>query len=155
MINRNIRVVNLLVFLALLSTACSFEARAELKKNKEIWLAHEIRNYQYDLEPVYFGDVIYLYKYPLTVIVLNGQPVSVRDKTGMELEQKHKEDIKEYSTIDGVLSFVENAINSNPDKLNISYDPVYGFPALVDIYYHFGVTDDGIRLTITNFKELK
>jgi hypothetical protein len=140
------------ILLMFITTSCLSNLKAELKQNREKWSVNQFKNYQYDLEPIYFAPIIYLYEYPLTVTVQNNVPISIKDANGEELTTEYKNEIEKFSTIDNIFVFTEKTIGINPDRLEIQYDVVYGYPTLVDIYYDINWTDNGTTLKITNFK---
>ncbi len=144
----------LLVVLAalLLSVSTSiWEQKRELSRNREKWQAQNVLNYRYHISIISsWGENALM---PLTMEYRNGQLVSVLDREGNAQELW-------WDSLAGIEGIFQEEDTSFARKLRevqeISYDPMYGFPTYVKIYYHeMGVgSEDDRKYTISHFEIL-
>ena len=132
-------------------TACKWQQKRELSRNWEKWQAQNITNYRYKVSIIsYWGGNSLM---PLTMEYRNGQLVSVVDQGG---------DIQElwWDSMGGIEAIFQEVDTSLARKLRdvqeITYDPTYGLPTYVKIYYHeTGVGGEYDRTyTISHFEVL-
>lgn len=142
----------LFLLLLLPLTGCKWEQSRELAQNREKWQAQNLTRYRYQVSIIsHWGANEFM---PLTLEFENGQLVSVVDKDGNVQESY-------WDTLGGVEALfqeVEDALAaSRRDLTEIAYDPTYGFPAYINIYYHeSGVGGEtSRRYTISNFEVLQ
>ena len=91
---------------------------------------------------------------PLTMVYQNGQLSSVTENDG-QVQELYWDTM---GGIDAIFQEVEDALSAKKrDITQIVYDPVYGFPSDVNIYYHeSGVGGEySRRYTISDFEVLK
>ena len=90
---------------------------------------------------------------PLTIVVKHGETVSMMDKDGNELDIAWERLVG----IDAIFQEVEDALSRRlRDVKEITYDPIYGFPTSIEIFYNeTGVGGENTRhYTISNFEVL-
>jgi hypothetical protein len=141
----------LIVFPLLLSlTACKLEQKHELARNREKWQAAQVTDYGYKSAIISsWGANEFM---PLSIVVKEGQLISVTDKDG------HDQPL-EWNTIAGVGAMfeeVEASLSARNRKVEVEYDPTYGFPAHVYIFYNDrGVGGEYSRdYTVSDFEVL-
>ena len=82
---------------------------------------------------------------PARIVVQNGQVVSATLGNGMPASEQRA------LTMEGYFGVVEGWIDRNPDKLEMTYDQNWGFPAQVDADFHSDGIDDEKSLSISCF----
>lgn len=141
-----------MLFPLLLSlTACTWEQKRELSRNQEKWQTQNITDYRYKVSIISYWGANELM--PLTMLYQNGQLFSVVDSKGNVQELYWDE----MGGIDAIFQEVEDSLaRKRRDVAEIEYDPTYGFPSYVDIYYHeTGVgAEYSRRYTIRDFEIL-
>jgi hypothetical protein len=146
------RKIFLIAFLAaFMLTGCKWEQKRELSRNREMWQVQSIANYRYKISIIsYWGENALM---PLTMEYRNGQLVSVVDRDGNAQELWWDS----LAGIEGIFREVDTSLARKlRDIEEISYDPTYGFPTYVKIYYHeTGVGGEYDRkYTISHFEVL-
>jgi len=145
----------ILLTLIIILTACSSIGTSELNKNKTKWENASITHYRYSLSIGCF--CAFRNDMPLTIEVKDGKPVSVITVNGTAVDAANAfaETYAPYSTVDSVFHKLETDFAGGPDKINVTYDPNYGYPVRVNIDYIAAAADDEISYEITNFEILK
>lgn len=144
----------ILLLLALTLSACSVGGGTELDQNKAKWQDADIAHYRIQLGVGCFcpvGDIM-----PMTVEVQDGEIVSIITVKGdtFPAADPMSEFILKYATIDRIFSELESDSVREADKLTVTYDPTYGFPAEVVIDYIELATDDELYLSVSAFEPL-
>ncbi|MBL3555497.1 MULTISPECIES: DUF6174 domain-containing protein [Marinobacter] len=86
---------------------------------------------------------------PLRVSVVDGDVVEVK---GLEQPLKQRDQLDNYRlTIAGVFRFIETSAARKPHKLEVEYDPSFGFPRRIKYDGHEMIADDEIQYTLTDF----
>lgn len=90
---------------------------------------------------------------PITVEVKDGQIVSMIGVNGAEILDTDPvyESLSQYATIDALFTWLGDAL-ANADKVEVSYDVVYGFPTTVAVDYITEAIDDEIWIEVSNFE---
>ncbi|HEY5731914.1 MAG TPA: DUF6174 domain-containing protein, partial [Anaerolineales bacterium] len=93
---------------------------------------------------------------PMTVEVQNGEIVSMVDANGelFVVDDPMSEFILKYATIDRIFSELGSDPVREADKLTVTYDPTYGFPADVVIDFIELAIDDELYLSVSAFEPL-
>ena len=132
-------------------TACKWEQKRELSLNREKWQAQDITDYRYEISIIsYWGENALM---PLTLEYRNGQLISVVDTEGNVQELFWDR----LGGINAVFQEVEDALARKKRKVEeIEYDPAFGFPTFVYIFYNqTGVGAEYTRrYTISHFEVL-
>jgi hypothetical protein len=79
---------------------------------------------------------------PLEVSVAHGNVVQVYDQT-----QKNTVDVKLGQTVDQLFDFVDGAIRAGAATIEVTYDPVLGFPTLITYDGSVTIADDELTIT--------
>lgn len=150
-IQQKIFLLILLFALAPGLTACKWAQKRELSRNREMWQAQNITNYRYKVSIISYWGANSLM--PLTMEYRSGQLVSVVDKDGNVQELGWDS----LSGIEAIFQEVDTSLaRKRRDVEAITYDPTYGFPTSIEIYYHeTGVGGEYTRrYTIDHFEVL-
>jgi hypothetical protein len=126
---------------------------ATLAHNHLKWQSQHITHYRFSLDVRCFCG--FTGQMPLTIEVRDGQLVSETDKTGQPVGAQFKDAFDKYDTIEKLFALLDAAKNGGADRVDIAYDPQYGFPQSAYIDYMANATDDENSLTVTHFEILK
>jgi hypothetical protein len=142
----------ILIFIALILTACSLGGKTEIERNKEKWQDAGISHYRYNLFVGCF--CVFSEDMPLVVEVKDGEVVSMEYQSGNEIDASSLELFEKYATIDRIFAELETNIYGKADEVTVKYDPTYGFPAEVSVDFIKEAIDDELALRISNFEKL-
>lgn len=145
----------LLLVLVPVLAACSAVPKSELARNREKWDAANIDSYRMTLFIGCFCG--FTDKMPLTVEVRKGEVVSMTyaDGTQVGAAEPGREFFDRFATIDRLFADLESGDSSKADKVEITYDPTYGFPAQVSVDAIQNAVDDEYSVQISNFEALQ
>jgi methionine aminopeptidase len=90
---------------------------------------------------------------PLTVEVQNGAVVSMVASNGADITP-YLDTFRAHATIESLFDLVDSAISSRVYKLEVQYDPRYGFPTSISIDPSRMIMDDQTGYYATNFEVL-
>jgi hypothetical protein len=144
----------LFVLLAIVLTGCASlvgQASGETKSDQEKWQDANVSHYRYELGIGCF--CIFSQDMPLVIEVKDGQVVSMEYKSGKEIDPAFLEEFQRYHTIDKVFAELEKA-QSEAERVEVTYDETYGFPAQITIDHAQMAADDELYLSISNFEAL-
>jgi hypothetical protein len=145
-----------LLFLVLILAACTpgGETGTELSRNKQKWQDANVTHYTFQLSVTCFCPVAGVM--PMTVEVKDGEVVSLVDVNGDAFPSTDplNDLIEKYVTIDRIFSELNSDSVQGAERLEITYDPTYGFPSDVVIDFVEEVADDELYLSITGFEPL-
>lgn len=152
---RNIHLRLLLAFILLIFvlslTACKWEQKRELSRNREKWQTQNLTEYRYKVSIIsYWGENVLM---PLTMFYRNGQLDSVLDRDG-NIQESYWDTM---GGIDAIFQEAEDALARRGREIEeIRYDPIYGFPTYIDIFYNErGVGSEYNRhYTVSDFEVL-
>lgn len=120
----------------------------EVQKNREKWQAHEISGYQIEMQKICYcvPEVV-----RMMVFEVEGDDVtSVRyADTGEDVDPQHYGD---FNTVEGMFTFVEQAIAKNPADLSIAYDENYGYIKELSVDFKENIADDEISIIASNMR---
>jgi len=142
------------IFLALVSlvfSACSPLAGSELARNRDKWRAAGIDHYRFDLSVLCFCP--FSAQMPLSVEVMGGKVVSMAYNDGTPVPESERSAFSAYATIDALFAYTEDAVRQ-ADEIQITYDPIYGFPSQAQIDFVKNAVDDELALGVENFQAL-
>lgn len=142
-----------LLLLALILTACSANG-SELSLNQKKWKDANITHYRFELTVGCFCP--FRSQMPLTVEVQNGEVVSMIDVNGetVSTADPMSEFILKYATVDRLFSELETDSVREADKLTVTYDSTYGYPAEISIDFIERAMDDELYLSMSAFEPL-
>ena len=131
--------------------ATSSDVVAEVQANKDKWLSQEINAYQIEMQKICFcaPDAVRM----MIFKVANNEIKEVRyADSGDEVDPSH---YNQHSTIEGMFTLVELALEKNPADLTIAYDAEYGYIKELTVDYQANIADDEITIIASNMKPMK
>jgi hypothetical protein len=144
------------LFLVLILTACapSAETGTELSRNQQKWQDANVNHYSMQLSVTCFCPVAGVM--PMTVEIQDGEVVSLVDVNGdaISVTDPLNDLIQKYVTIDRIFAELASASVQEAERLEVAYDPTYGFPTEVTIDFVEQVADDELYLSVTGFEPL-
>ncbi len=122
--------------------------RERFDRNLQKWMASGISSYEFTYQKLCFCLIDETQE--VRILVRDGQIVSVsRVSDGMPVDSVP---FDAFSTVDDLFDLVQRAIEQNAAKLEVEYDPLLGFPTLVDIDFAIIVADDEITIRSSNLQ---
>ena len=93
---------------------------------------------------------------PMTVEINNGEIVSITSAKGNIITPSDSlyEVVKNYAGMDALFTQLKDA-SAEADKVEVTYDPTYGFPTILAIDQIEQAMDDELYITVDNFEILK
>lgn len=149
-----------LLFAGLALTGCGTtvsEAGAEsttgpapvtLEQAKALWADHALENYQVTIQQTCFcpSDL----RQPMRVTVSGEDIVKVE---GLEQPLKNRELLDSNRlTVSGFFRFIEQSETRDPHRLDVEYDPRFGFPRRIDYDGHEMIADDEYQYELSDFR---
>lgn len=131
----------------LLNQGTSDPARKEYQANLQKWQGSDLDNYSFTLQRNCFcrGDAIR----PVNIDVENGKVVSA---TFADTGEPLPADIDFNSlSVDDLFKQVGDALDSGAARVDVKYDPTYGYPTSIYIDQSEQIADEETGFTISNF----
>ncbi len=130
----------------LLLSACG-SVNSALAKNRALWQSRQIQDYSYRLDigsnfrPPPMGNFV--------VSVKDGKAdgyvrIDYTNDTG-------NQEVLKYDTFEKIFNFLEQSYKDDSLRVDVAYDPVYGFPNEVNIYELDDPLGFMCKLTISDF----
>jgi hypothetical protein len=114
---------------------------SDLAAARQRWRSQDLHTYAFVLQRSCFcGNV-----HPLFVVVLSDTVAAVID-----FETFEGVDPRLGETVDGLFTFIENAIARPAELIRAEYDPVKGFPTTIDYDEAAQIADDEIFFRISD-----
>ena len=145
----------LLVSLLIVFVSCSSDDEGsldELSKNRRLWQSHQIIDYSWNERISCFcaGPL----ERDVFVVDLIKDSVAF-DETGYDPE--YLEELREIvfnsaHTVEDAFDLAEELLNREVAFLEIQYDEIYGFPAIISVDYVENIADDEIAYIYTDFE---
>jgi hypothetical protein len=139
-----IRFAGLAVLVAAISCSDAIGPRQQsndLESARQRWRAQNLHTYAFTLQRSCFcGNV-----HPLYVVVLSDTVAGVLD-----LETTESVDRQLGETVDGLFTFVQNAIGGHAQVIRAEYDAAKGFPAEIDYDGQARIADDEISYRVSD-----
>jgi len=145
------KLLSVLIVLAL--AACSAGNQSEIERNREKWRDANISHYRFILNIGCF--CVFSQDMPLVIEVRDGQVVSMEYQNGNPIDAGNREFFERFATIDRVFAEVDADLAGAADKIVVTYDQTYGFPAQVNIDYVKEAIDEELALTVSGFEALR
>ena len=142
----------LFVPVLILTAACSASRASEFDQNRAKWSAAHIENYEFDFTPdclCAWGPDL---SFPRHVVVRRDVAVSVTDAAGQEIDDDSKAEMKYWSTMDDIFTWLGGAVRMDPGLYTVTYDPQYGFPAHIVVGEDPQLSDTAGDFVIGNFR---
>jgi len=143
----------ILLTLIFILAACSTNGN-ELSLNQKKWKDAKITHYRFELLVGCFCP--FRSQMPLTVEIQNGEVVSMTDVNGEAVSKTDpmSEFILQYASIDRLFSELESDSVQEADKLTVTYNSTYGYPAEIAIDFIERAIDDELEITVSAFEPL-
>ncbi|QMU61994.1 MAG: hypothetical protein GKR92_09930 [Gammaproteobacteria bacterium] len=128
--------------------ATSNDISSEVQSNREKWMAHEISNYEIEMQKICYcvPEVVRM----MVFEVGDNKVETVRyADTGDDVDPQHYGD---FNTIEGMFLFVEQALEKNPADLIIAYDEEYGYIKELSVDFKENIADDEISIIASNMR---
>ena len=124
------------------------EITTELQANKEKWGAHEITNYEIEMQKICFcpPDAVRLMIFEITDNEIN----SVRYVDSDDRVDPNFYD--SYNTLNGLFELAEQALEHNPEEISIIYDDEYSYIKQISIDYKYEVADDEVTIITSSMR---
>lgn len=81
--------------------------------------------------------------------------VSSGSVTAIEKASVREESLQDYSTVPGLFSLIELWTTDEPDVVDLSFDPKYGFPRSIRIDPDTSTTDDEVIVEVQAFEAVE
>ena len=127
-------------------------SQSEIEQNKEKWRDANIPHYRYELVLSCF--CVFNEDMPLIIEVQDGKVGSMEFQSGKEIDPSLRELFDKYATIDRLFAELEADLNGAADKVDVEYDPTYGFHTKASIDFVEEAVDDELYLSSSNFEVL-
>jgi len=113
----------------------------DLEAARQLWLAQNLHTYAFTIQRGCFCANIH----PLYVFVFSDTVAGVLDlQTGESVDRQLGE------TVDGLFSFVQNAIDGHAQMIRAEYDAAKGFPTEIDYDGQAQIADDEISFRVSD-----
>ena len=123
------------------------QAQADLDKHRALWEANRGKDYSFVLEPICLCPQNLLD--PVRINVTDGTITSVTyDGSG---EAPEHDGYGRYITIDDLFETIQEGIDRNAAAVDVSYDPVFGFPTDAAIDYDTRMADEEDRFFVSGY----
>jgi hypothetical protein len=137
-------VISLLIVAAL--AACSDglspgSARSRLDANRDKWNAQRLNPYAFTLRQLCFCAV----NGPVRVVVSNGSVL-----TATQIANGQALDTRYVSTIESLFDFIERGIANHSVVLDVTYDPVLGYPVRIVSDGSLNIADDEVTYDVSD-----
>jgi hypothetical protein len=151
---RSRKVIGLVTLGVGVLAACSplAQAQRDLDDSRRLWAMQGVEDYRFHLQVSCFcpGEITS----PVMIEVHNSAPASIIDvDTGLPNTSALLE--SNYSTVERLQGFIQEAIQQGADSIQASYDPDLGYPIRVRIDYMQAAIDDEISIAVTDFEVLR
>ncbi|MFK7815994.1 MAG: DUF6174 domain-containing protein [Gammaproteobacteria bacterium] len=128
--------------------ATSNDIASEVQINREKWLSHGISNYEIEMQ-----KICYCVPEVVRMMVFEVEDNKVEEvryaDTGDNVDPQHYGD---FNTIEGMFTFVEQALAKNPADLSISYDEKYGYIKELSVDFKENLADDEVSIIASNMR---
>jgi hypothetical protein len=128
--------------------ATSNDIATEVQSNREKWMQHGISNYEIEMQKICYCVPEVVRMMVFEVEDDNVATVLYAD-TGEAVDPQHYSD---FNTIEGMFTFVEQALEKNPADLSIAYDEKYGYIKELNIDFKENIADDEISIIASNMR---
>ena len=128
--------------------ATSSEIASEVQNNREKWKAHEISDYEIEMQKICYciPEVVRMMIFEIDDNKVKA--VSYAD-TGDDVDPQH---YGNFNTIEGMFSFVEQVLEKNTADLIIAYDEEYGYIKELSVDFKQNIADDEISIIASNMR---
>jgi pimeloyl-ACP methyl ester carboxylesterase len=126
------------------------DVQAKLTSNRQKWESMSIEDYRFKYRNICFCPP--MITNPVTLTVRKGAIESaILVDTGKTIEEA---EFRRYMTIDALFDLIQDAIDRKARQIQVSYDPVLGYPMWGSIDYDLRVADEERSFSAENLVEL-
>ncbi|WP_341529713.1 DUF6174 domain-containing protein [Nostoc sp. UHCC 0302] len=122
----------------------------QYKKNRRLWNQQNILNYDYTYTNGCF--CVEEARGPVVIQVRNGKTTSVTFK-GQPVS--NPEFFQKYDTVRKLFNVINQAIAHRAYKVDVQYDPTFGYPTQITIDKDAQLADEEIYIGISDFKVIE
>jgi hypothetical protein len=143
----------MLIVACMIQPACSLgrSGAGAAETNRAKWNASHIENYRIRMRVDKTGHAG-----PMGNIVLDVQDGnSVSSRVDGEWYGGDIAKCAAYDTVPKMFDFIEEAAKRNPDVLDVSYDPTFGYPNRVRLDYNSRAIDDELSWEVLDFGKVE
>jgi len=128
--------------------ATTNEIAADVQVNREKWKAHGISKYEIEMQKICYciPEVVRMMIFEVEDYIVETARYA---DTGENVLPQHYGD---FNTIDSMFSFVEKALEKNPEDLTITYNEKYGYITELNIDFKENIADDEISVIASNMR---
>ncbi len=121
-------------------------------QNLQKWQAKRIGHYQVQIQRSCFcvPDATK----PIVVEVLGGKVIKMRYADGGAITPANATYFADFNTIEQLFTLIANGIRAGYTRVEVAYDPVYGFPRQITIDQDRMIADDEAYYTLSQFRIL-
>ena len=126
----------------------SNDIASEVQSNREKSMAHAISDYEIEMQKICYcvPEVVRMMVFEIG----DNKVKAVRyADTGDDVDPQH---YGNFNTIEGMFSFVEQALEKNPADLSIAYDEKYGYIKELSVDFKENIADDEISIIASNMR---
>jgi hypothetical protein len=141
--------------LALMLAGCSITEpgraadRTDLARNRQRWASARLHDYEYDYHLLCFCSPEATEQ---VHVVVRGDHVSAVTRTRDGLPAVN--DFRSWPTVEDLFADVERLIDQKADRLEVTYDPTYGYPRSIVVDVYLRAADDESSQTAANLRPL-
>lgn len=124
----------------------SDNAQAQLDSNLRKWSSKGIVDYRYTFQWICF--CVPDYRKPVSISVQGGAIDAIKDADSGDSVDESK--FERYRTIKRLFQFIQDAINKNAYKIEVTYDSEFGYPTSASIDYSKAIADEEKGFEVKN-----
>lgn len=133
-----------LLFLATCNNTDSYGAFNDIAEAKQQWESNNFTSYRVDVERICFCPPPQDY----SMLVQNSEVIEVIDmETGEPVSS-----LGAYQSIEDIFAWLQNVASDKPMKLDLEFDPEYGYPTFIDYNQSDQIADEELLMRITNLE---
>jgi hypothetical protein len=128
--------------------ATSNDIASEVQSNREKWMGHGISGYEIEMQKICYcvPEVVRM----MVFEVEDDKVETVRyADTGDDVDPQY---YGNFNTIEGMFTFVGQALEKNPADLRITYDKEYGYIKELSVDFKENIADDEITIIASNMR---
>jgi hypothetical protein len=122
---------------------------AELARARERWVRTAPAAYRLTIQQACFCDLVHG---PVEVVVRDGVVQSRRDVATDRLLDAQMADA--YPAVEGLFELIDRAITQGAVRVEVTFDPVRGYPRQIILDHRADMADDEVVVTVSEFGAL-
>ena len=144
---KTILLIDLFLFTACDNTLES--ERNELSKSLKKWNLSKPDNYSYEYQLSCYCSIEFRGSFKITVEKNQIVDINYVGDYPNEIDSTRIDTNRLY--ISSIFTWIEEAIDEDPDDINVDYDNEFGFPSKFSVDYKKNTSDDEFNVKISNF----